>query len=345
MRFLDYQGLGHLVSLIQETYVAKEPGKELTANDLTDILKGKLDGIEPGAQVNTVDTVNSKTGNVVLKAEDIRYTTNTIKDTLDLIIAEGTARDTLIATKADKETTYTKTDIDTIVEGIDHGVITVNQKAGNVVIDGTEINLSPEETTTLLEVVQALREADTGLKRDIDDLDSRTHDSSHTDAMLATKVDKVSGKALSTNDLTDALKSKLDQIEAGSQVNIIETIRRNGSKLTVKDKGIDISVPTKMSQLINDNTYQTEAEIRTLIQDVGKLKKEVVVELPPAEGADDNTIYLVRNEQDTGYKEYMIINGTWEILGDTAAVDFTGYVHEDHIRSITNTEIDQFMNA
>lgn len=36
---------------------------------------------------------------------------------------------------------------------------------------------------------------------------------------LAAKVDKVTGKGLSENDFTDALKSKLDGIEAGAQVN------------------------------------------------------------------------------------------------------------------------------
>lgn len=39
------------------------------------------------------------------------------------------------------------------------------------------------------------------------------------ESTLTTKVDKVTGKGLSTNDFTDALKTKLDGIEAGAQVN------------------------------------------------------------------------------------------------------------------------------
>lgn len=40
------------------------------------------------------------------------------------------------------------------------------------------------------------------------------------EAVLPTKVDKVDGKGLSTNDFTDTLKTKLDNIEDGAQVNI-----------------------------------------------------------------------------------------------------------------------------
>ena len=41
----------------------------------------------------------------------------------------------------------------------------------------------------------------------------------HVHPSDTTKVDKVSGKGLSTNDLTDALKTKLDGISAGAEVN------------------------------------------------------------------------------------------------------------------------------
>ena len=39
---------------------------------------------------------------------------------------------------------------------------------------------------------------------------------------LSTKVDKVSGKDLSTNDYTTNEKEKLTNIAAGAQVNVIE---------------------------------------------------------------------------------------------------------------------------
>lgn len=56
--------------------VDSELGKGLSENDFTDTLKSKLDGIESGAQVNTVNSINSKTGNVSLSTLDISENIN-----------------------------------------------------------------------------------------------------------------------------------------------------------------------------------------------------------------------------------------------------------------------------
>lgn len=59
------------------------------------------------------------------------------------------------------------------------------------------------------------------------------------------KVDKVTGKGLSTNDYTTEEKSKLAGIEAGAEVNVIETIKVNGAALSITGtKEVDIAVPT-----------------------------------------------------------------------------------------------------
>lgn len=59
------------------------------------------------------------------------------------------------------------------------------------------------------------------------------------------KVDKVAGKGLSTNDYTTEEKSKLGGIEAGAEVNVIETIKVNGAALSITGtKEVDIAVPT-----------------------------------------------------------------------------------------------------
>lgn len=65
-----------------------------------------------------------------------------------------------------------------------------------------------------------------------------------TDALLADKVDKVSGKGLSANDYTDADKGKLDGITAGAQPNIIESISVNNTEVTPDaNKNVNIVVP------------------------------------------------------------------------------------------------------
>lgn len=55
------------------------------------------------------------------------------------------------------------------------------------------------------------------------------------------KVDKVTGKGLSTNDFTDAEKTKLAGIETGAQVNVIETIEA-GNNITVLKSGKNVTI-------------------------------------------------------------------------------------------------------
>lgn len=90
------------------------------------------------------------------------------------------------------------------------------------------------------------------------------------DAELAKKVDKVDGKGLSTNDLTNELKGQYDAAYAHSQVahapanaqeNVIETVKVNGSAVTVTGKAVDITVPTNNAQLENGAGYLVAADI------------------------------------------------------------------------------------
>ena len=113
---------------------------------------------------------------------------------------------------------------------------------------------------------------------------------------LNTKVDKVTGKGLSTNDLTNELKqtydetvSKVDQIIAeGGEPNVIETVKVNGTALTPdaeKAVNIDLSgyakttdLPTKVSDLTNDgdgttgSKFATEAYVNTNGGKIDKIK-------------------------------------------------------------------------
>ena len=90
------------------------------------------------------------------------------------------------------------------------------------------------------------------------------------DAELAKKVDKVDGYGLSKNDLSDALKANYDAAYTHSQVahapadaqkNVIETVKVNGSALTVTDKAVDISVPTDNAELTNGAGYLVASDI------------------------------------------------------------------------------------
>ena len=103
--------------------------------------------------------------------------------------------------------------------------------------------------------------------------------------LVGTKVDKVEGKGLSTNDYTSAEKTKLGGIATGAQVNVIENVVVNGTSATIanktatitmetgaidqikvngvaqpiEDKAVDIAVPTKTSNLTNDSNFAVDA--------------------------------------------------------------------------------------
>lgn len=78
---------------------------------------------------------------------------------------------------------------------------------------------------------------------------------------LNDKVDKVDGKGLSTNDYTTTEKNKLSGIASGAQVNVIETIKVNSTALTPSSKAVDITVPTKTSDITNDSGFITSASV------------------------------------------------------------------------------------
>ena len=62
------------------------------------------------------------------------------------------------------------------------------------------------------------------------------------------------------NNFTNALLAKLNGIESGAQVNKIESISKNGEALTITNKNVNIEVPTKLSELENDNNTVTDKD-------------------------------------------------------------------------------------
>ena len=173
---------------------------------------------------------------------------------------------------------------------------------------------------------------------------------------LGGKVDKAEGKTLTTNDLTNVLKTQYDgavthaasaHAPAGAQVNVIETVKVNGAAQAVDQKAVNIVVPTKVSDLSNDAGFATKTEVNTAIASAGHITRTVVDALPELADADERTIYMVRKagvEAGNQYTEYMVIGGAWEQLGDTA-VDLSGYVKTSDLVPITNAEIDGVVGA
>ena len=61
-KYLDYQGLVHLWSLLKTKFVFKDGSKGLSTNDFTDTYKTKLDGIQAGAEENVKSDWNAQEG-------------------------------------------------------------------------------------------------------------------------------------------------------------------------------------------------------------------------------------------------------------------------------------------
>lgn len=80
---------------------------------------------------------------------------------------------------------------------------------------------------------------------------------------VANKVDKVEGKGLSTNDYTTTEKEKLQGIEAGAQVNKLEQVSVNGAVQQITEKGVNLTVPTKISDLTDDSDFVETSEMTT----------------------------------------------------------------------------------
>lgn len=59
------------------------------------------------------------------------------------------------------------------------------------------------------------------------------------------------------NNFSNEVVNKLNGISSGAQANVIEKIESNGTELSISNKTVDIIVPTKTSDLTNDDNFIT----------------------------------------------------------------------------------------
>jgi hypothetical protein len=76
-------------------------------------------------------------------------------------------------------------------------------------------------------------------------------------------------------------------------------------------------------------------ELANAIASAGLLKRAIVDELPLPSAADENTIYMKKITSlvaSNSYEEWMVISGTWELIGSTK-VDLTDYVTNEDLEN------------
>lgn len=191
------------------------------------------------------------------------------------------------------------------------------------------------------------------------------------DNKIINKVDKETGKGLSTNDYTSEDKTKLTGISAGAQVNTIETIAVNGTVVAPDaNKKVSITTPTKTSDLNNDSDFQTGTEVSTAIDEAiagitgieFNFDYDTVSELPRPGAA--GTIYFIPDQScfeattDTEFEEgkkyfeknlldqYVPTTDTEMVSGKTYYTLKTGLnTYDEYVWSIAKISYEMFGSA
>ena len=263
--------------------VDKISGKGLSTNDYTTTEKNKLAGIASGAQVNVIESISIDGTNQNISSKKVTLNLSDYAKKSD--IASGIRIKGSVNSFSDLPTDAVTGDLYNIKtaggtdgEGIairagDNVVRTENGKwdvmAGTVDLsnyvqkDGSKVLSTNDYTTTeknklagiasnaQVNVIETVKVNGTAL----------TPSSKAVNIDISGKVDKVSGKALSTNDYTTTEKNKLANIASGAQVNVIETIKVNGTTLNVSDKSVNIDISGKVDKVsgkaLSTNDYTT----------------------------------------------------------------------------------------
>lgn len=142
--------------------------------------------------------------------------------------------------------------------------------------------------------------------------------------LMNNKVDKVSGKGLSTNDYTTAEKNKLSGIASGAQVNVIETVKVNNSALTVSSKAVNIDL----------SSYALKSDVTSVYRVKGSCTWAVLIAKTDAEVGD---VWNVTDKQGHNYVCTVAKTSgadSWDDIGGT--VDLSSYVTTSAMNTALN---------
>ena len=150
-----------------------------------------------------------------------------------------------------------------------------------------------------------------------------------------TTIEGVSSAIASVQNTVDNLSKGIGSAEDAAGTNTvygaINEIKEENAELEESVAGkIDAAGGTMTGDLtLKDGSIAAsetvvDTKIAAAIGSAGHLKREIVEELPTAESADPDTIYMMLNTAGT-YNEYIFVNGAFELIGDTQ-VDLTSYM-------------------
>lgn len=246
-------------------------------------IDGDIDGLQ--TQINTIMNNPDAEGAINSINEFTQYVTEhgTVADGFRTDIDQNKTDIAAEAERAGKAEAALGGRLDNL-EAIDHEAYVAADTALK-----TELNTAigkKADQSALETAVQTLEAADTEMsgkisaleakfgegEGSVSDLISDAMDAEETrvDGLLANKVDKVEGKGLSTNDLTNELKANYDaaythsqaaHAPSNAQANVIESVKVNGTALTITDKAVNVVVPTDNAELSNGAGYLVANDI------------------------------------------------------------------------------------
>lgn len=153
-------------------------------------------------------------------------------------------------------------------------------------------------------------------------------------------VAKEDGKGLSTNDFTNADKTKLDGLKS---ITVTQSTVSDGTTTTR-------TIPEQAQSISSSDTGYTSAiQVYNYVADalshITGISFEIVETLPETGAA--GTIYLVPHTPTATqniYDEYIYFNNAWEKIG-TTDIDLSNYVQFSNLDEISNTRVQQIWDS
>lgn len=139
------------------------------------------------------------------------------------------------------------------------------------------------------------------------------------------------GSTLEVTSNLESLKAAIDAQIDGKVAVVDGNLTAASSTLNAaivaadsKIDGVDAKIDGVDAKLTSD--YATKVYVGEQIAAIDHLKRAIVTELPTGEAIDLNTIYMVKmgDQGENVYREYMYLDGKWEIVGDSN-IDFSNY--------------------
>lgn len=261
-------------------------------------------------KVNTEDIENNLTSN---------YTNR------PLSAAQGKELKRLVDLKADSDTVYTKSQTMTVSEinqAIANGVgnieiFEVVQELPTTNIKGNKFYLTPNGEN----IEKNVYDINIYVNNNWETIDSLEFDisnyptTSEVTILLNGKVDIIEGKELSSNDFTDALKSKLENDVLTEHQSLTNYIQKSQTSGLVKNDGT-----------IDTNNYLTEHQSLT-----NYIQKSQTSGLVKNDGTIDTNNYLTQHQSLTDYIQKSQVPG---LIKNDGTVDTNNYLTQH--QSLTN---------